>query len=150
MKKALVGFFRSDRNLQSVALSKFNLGLVIGPTSSGKSFIVKKCLRDFEEESSKNQKLIVHVDYTRYNSINFDIFLTRFEQAIIDQIVSSPVPTSILLNATMQSLQFSWKPELLEHLLHRVCSANSFVDEWQLDAGIEERLQAAARSTFEA
>ena len=75
--------------MESVGLSRFNLGLVIGPTSTGKSFIIKKCLREFEDESSKHQKMIIHVDYTNYQIINFDIFLTRFEQSLIDQIVRS-------------------------------------------------------------
>lgn len=52
------------------------------------------------------------------------------------------------MQSVLASLHFTWKPELVEHLLHRICSANSFVEEWQLDGGLDTRLLTAARSTF--
>ncbi len=106
------------------------MGIVMGPTTCGKSYFIKKSLRALDSSESQEKKMIIHVDLSSYPFINFEIFLNRFEQAVISQIISSNVSTSQLVDAVKHSLNFTLQPSMLKYILHRVCCNKGFAREY--------------------
>lgn len=44
--------------MDSVKMNKNSMGIILGPTSSGKSYFMKKCLRKFESEVPETNRAV--------------------------------------------------------------------------------------------
>lgn len=148
-ERALLDFLSSERRQDNMKLSKYNMGLVVGPTGCGKSFFIKKCLRAHDSAASaqpNKPSLLIHLDFSSYRILNFDCFMNRFEVSLIQQLLDCRVEPRRMLLSFKEAVAFQLQPDMLRLLLHRLCSSQAFADlfeessePWELLLKIAER-----------
>ena len=75
----------SFKNIYSPNINGDSLAFVMGPSKSGKSWFLKYNMRKFETSAVK--PLVFHFDLQDAKMKNFEMFLTSFENMIIEELV---------------------------------------------------------------
>lgn len=118
LQSQVIRFMTSFRGMNDAKLNKNSLAVIQGPCSTGKSVFLKSCLKQFEETLKEEKRLIVHVDFSGYKFLSFEMFLTRFEESLIERI--SALPLNRIIDGFAGSLSFSYHPQYFVHMLNRV------------------------------
>lgn len=115
----MFAFMKGDRRLTSSGLSTSNVALVLGPSKSGKSYLIKKSLAAMARSEMAGNSLLIHIDLSGYGMLSFDVFRHRFEAAIIDQIAEGVTESqaSYYFEAIETSLRTQLDPQMMKLLL---------------------------------
>lgn len=121
MEYDLQSFMRSEKSLENKDFPTSNIAIVLGPSKSGKSYLIKKGLNTFSRNMPANNRLVIHIDLSGYGFLSFDTFRHRFETAFIDQITEgvSESQTPLYIHAMKQSLYLIYEKSMLNLLLQR-------------------------------
>ena len=82
-------FIHSYREKEHPTININNLLFLTGTEKCGKSWFLRKNLKNFEEENGILKNLVIHYDLREINNSNFQSFLHCFERTIIDSIINS-------------------------------------------------------------
>jgi len=81
-------FMHSYREKEHPTININNLLFLTGTEKCGKSWFLRKNLKNFEEETGKHKNLVIHYDIREISNSNFEIFLNNFEREIITSLVN--------------------------------------------------------------
>lgn len=103
----------SNWDVNSSSFSYGNIGIILGPQKSGKSYLIKKTLLQLENRIPKDKRLIIHIDLSSFGELSFDQFRQLFEANFVAQMssqLSSDAVDSIqtVANSTFSPAYLAW------------------------------------------